>query len=81
MSLTGKVQDRVARSGVVGLGVDEGGPVARDVQRQHAMFLGDLEPERLAVELQCRRDVVDGEAAIGPRAGKHDVRLSLIVWR
>jgi hypothetical protein len=58
-----EVQDRVRRRLVVGLRVDQRRAVARDVQREQAVRLVDLDPQRLAVELPGGVDVVDREPA------------------
>ena len=77
MSSTGKFRIVYSRA----CGPASGRPacaVAGDVQRQHAVLLGGLDPERLAVELARLVDVVDGEAAERLGVGEHVSLLSLV---
>src|SRR6185295_11725975 len=70
----GKVQDRVGGWSEVRLHIDERRPVAGEVQRHEAVFLGHhrrLDPERLAVELPGLSEIIDGEAAVCPGVGEH----------
>jgi hypothetical protein len=58
-----EVQDRVRGRHMIRLRVDQGVPVAREVQGQQAVALGDLQAECPAVERLGGLDVVHGEAA------------------
>src|SRR5580692_9811474 len=75
--IDGEVEDRVGRRRVVGLGVDQRVAAAGQVQGQQAVLLGSLQPERLAVELLRRLEVVDGEPAERPGVLEHVMLLSM----
>src|SRR5438105_12180479 len=57
-----EVEHREARRRVVLLRIDEDRSPAAELQVEHAVLLGDVEAERLAVELLRPRYVVGGEA-------------------
>src|SRR5215213_382320 len=61
--LDGEVEHRVRRRLVVGLGVDERRPVARQVQRHEPVLLGGPQPEDVFVEPLRRVQVVDRDPA------------------
>src|SRR5215210_6029866 len=74
-----EVQDGKRRRGVIRLGVDQHVLAARDAQLQHAhglALLGDLHPERLAVEPPGLSHVVYRESAERLRVLEHDRLLS-----
>lgn len=68
----GEVEDGVGRRRKVRHLVDQRVPVAGEVQPHQAVFLGCLEPKRLAVELPGLLQVVHSNAAVCLGVREHD---------
>jgi rod shape-determining protein MreB and related proteins len=70
-----EVQDRVVGRHVIGLGVHQRVPAARQVQPEQPVLDRRVEAKRLAVERPGRLQVVDGEPAERPGVLKHGILL------
>jgi len=57
-----EVENRERRGLVVFLGIHEHTSSTSEVEGQHAVLLGDLDPERVGIELLGPRHVIDGES-------------------
>src|SRR5262249_5874369 len=75
-----EIQDRVGRGRVIGLGVDERVPAARQVQRHQPVLLRGPDAERVAVQLPRPLQVVHGEPAERVRVLEHGLRAPFTGW-
>jgi hypothetical protein len=71
----GEIEDCVGRGNVVAFGVNEDGVASGNRQSQATWVLANLQPERTAVKLLCRSQIVDRETAERLDVFEYDWRL------